>query len=112
MHRKLYLIQPTYRNPEGILHQGTKLAYCSLALPALSAAIPSDWEKECMCHKQALMHLIVLAIHVRPLVIGQTMKMGDPVRTGQENEVIELLPILQPFLKNQVQLKGYPSPFS
>jgi tRNA A37 methylthiotransferase MiaB len=44
--RKLYLIQPTYRNPKGELHQGTKLAYCSLALPALSATIPPDWEKE------------------------------------------------------------------
>jgi radical SAM superfamily enzyme YgiQ (UPF0313 family) len=45
MRKKIYLVQPTYRNPEGLLHKGGSLIYASLALPALSAAIPSDWEK-------------------------------------------------------------------
>ncbi len=46
INKKIYLIQPTYRNPEGKLYQGKRLVYSSLALPALSAAIPSDWEKK------------------------------------------------------------------
>jgi hypothetical protein len=44
--KKIYLIQPTYRDPRGTLHQGNRLTYSSLALPALSAAIPPEWEKE------------------------------------------------------------------
>ncbi|MFH0991469.1 MAG: B12-binding domain-containing radical SAM protein [bacterium] len=43
--KRIYLIQPTYRNPNGDLFKGRKLSYCSLALPALSATIPDDWEK-------------------------------------------------------------------
>jgi len=46
MKKKIYLIQPTYRNPEGKLFKGNKVEYASLALPALSATIPPDWEKE------------------------------------------------------------------
>jgi hypothetical protein len=45
--KKNYLIQPTYKGPLGKLHQGKRLIYASLALPALSAAVPSDWQKEC-----------------------------------------------------------------
>ena len=46
INKKIYLIQPTYRDPQGRLHQGKRLIYSSLALPALSAAIPPDWQKE------------------------------------------------------------------
>ena len=45
MRKKIYLVQPTYRNPAGLLHKGESLIYASLALPALSATIPDDWEK-------------------------------------------------------------------
>jgi radical SAM superfamily enzyme YgiQ (UPF0313 family) len=46
MKRKIYLIQPSYRDNNGNLLKGKKLYIISLALPALSATIPSDWEKE------------------------------------------------------------------
>jgi hypothetical protein len=45
MTRKIYLIQPTYRDSNGRLLQGNSLFYSSLALPALSPAIPPDWQK-------------------------------------------------------------------
>jgi len=44
--KKIYLIQPTYRDQNGILLKGKKLYVLSLALPALSGTIPKDWEKE------------------------------------------------------------------
>jgi hypothetical protein len=46
MKKKICLVQPTYRDRAGQLAQGRRLLYGSLALPALSAAIPPDWEKE------------------------------------------------------------------
>jgi radical SAM superfamily enzyme YgiQ (UPF0313 family) len=46
MKRKIYLIQPTYRCREGRLLQGRRLFMHSLAIPALSATIPADWEKQ------------------------------------------------------------------
>ena len=46
MTRKIYLIQPTYRDSRGRLLQGNRLFYSSLALPALSPTIPPDWQKE------------------------------------------------------------------
>jgi radical SAM superfamily enzyme YgiQ (UPF0313 family) len=46
MKKKIYLIQPSYRDQNGNLLKGNKLYIISLALPALSAIIPSDWEKE------------------------------------------------------------------
>jgi radical SAM superfamily enzyme YgiQ (UPF0313 family) len=46
MKKKIYLIQPTYRNRDGQLFKCKRLYIYSLALPALSAAIPFDWEKE------------------------------------------------------------------
>ena len=50
MKKKIYLIQPTYRDRNGNLLKGTKLYTISLALPALSSTIPSDWEKE-ICYE-------------------------------------------------------------
>jgi radical SAM superfamily enzyme YgiQ (UPF0313 family) len=46
MTRKIYLIQPIYRDSNGRLLQGNSLFYSSLALPALSPTIPPDWQKE------------------------------------------------------------------
>jgi radical SAM superfamily enzyme YgiQ (UPF0313 family) len=46
MKKKIYLIQPTYRNVDGCLLKGTSLFIHSLVLPILSATIPADWEKE------------------------------------------------------------------
>lgn len=46
MKRKIYLIQPSYRDKNGSLLKGKSLYIISLALPALSATIPPDWEKE------------------------------------------------------------------
>jgi radical SAM superfamily enzyme YgiQ (UPF0313 family) len=46
MKKKIYLIQPSYRDNDGMLLKGKKLYVISLALPALSAIIPDDWEKE------------------------------------------------------------------
>jgi radical SAM superfamily enzyme YgiQ (UPF0313 family) len=46
MKRKIYLIQPTYSNRDGQLFKCKSLYIYSLALPALSAAIPFGWEKE------------------------------------------------------------------
>ena len=46
MKKKIYLIQPTYRNVNGHLLKGTSLFIHSLVLPILSATIPADWEKE------------------------------------------------------------------
>ena len=47
MRRKIYLIHPSYRDQNGVLLKGRRLYAISLALPALSAAVPADWEKEC-----------------------------------------------------------------
>jgi len=46
MKKKIYFIQPTYRDRHGRLLQGQHLFAHSLALPALSAAVPPDWEKQ------------------------------------------------------------------
>ena len=46
MKKKIYLIQPTYRACTGKLLQGTALSTHSLAIPALAASIPPDWEHE------------------------------------------------------------------
>lgn len=46
MKKKIYIIQPTYRDQNGKLLKGNKLYTISLALPALSSIIPADWEKE------------------------------------------------------------------
>lgn len=46
MKRKIYLIQPSYRDNGGRLLKGKSLYVISLALPALSATIPPGWEKE------------------------------------------------------------------
>src|SRR3990172_3788175 len=46
MKKKIYLVQPTYRDQHGILLKVSKLYTISLALPALSSTIPYDWEKE------------------------------------------------------------------
>jgi len=46
MKKKIYLIQPTYPNRDGQLFKCESLYIYSLALPALSAAIPFDWEKD------------------------------------------------------------------
>ncbi len=46
MNKKIYLIQPTYRDNSGQLLKGKKLYVLSLALPALSAVVPEEWEKE------------------------------------------------------------------
>ena len=47
MKKKIYLIQPTYRDQDGRLLKGERLYIVSLALPALSAAMPPDWQTEC-----------------------------------------------------------------
>ncbi|NUM71146.1 MAG: radical SAM protein [Ignavibacteriaceae bacterium] len=47
MKKKIYFIQPSYRDADGILLKGKRLYIVSLALPALSAAVPEDWEKDC-----------------------------------------------------------------
>lgn len=46
MRKKIFYIQPTYKNADGTLLKGKSLYIHSLALPALSAATPGDWEKE------------------------------------------------------------------
>lgn len=46
MKRKIYYIQPTYRDCNGKLFKGNSLHVHSLALPALSAATPKEWDKE------------------------------------------------------------------
>jgi len=47
MKRKIYLYQPTHRNMKGKLIKGKlPLFHYSCSLPALSASIPDDWEKE------------------------------------------------------------------
>ena len=46
MNRKIYLVQPAYRDRAGKLLKGNRIPYGSLALPAVSAAVPPDWEKE------------------------------------------------------------------
>ncbi|MBK8552473.1 MAG: radical SAM protein [Ignavibacteria bacterium] len=45
MKKKIYYIQPTYQTSDGTLLKGDSLYVHSLAMPALSAATPSDWEK-------------------------------------------------------------------
>jgi radical SAM superfamily enzyme YgiQ (UPF0313 family) len=44
--KKIYLIQPTYRDRDGRLLKGQRLFLHSLAISALSGAVPSDWQKE------------------------------------------------------------------
>jgi radical SAM superfamily enzyme YgiQ (UPF0313 family) len=46
MKKKIYFIQPTYRDQAGELLKGKKLYLVGLALPALSATIPDEWQKE------------------------------------------------------------------
>ena len=46
MKKKIYYIQPTYRDQRGQLLKGKRLYVLSLALPALSGATPPDWEKQ------------------------------------------------------------------
>jgi radical SAM superfamily enzyme YgiQ (UPF0313 family) len=46
MKKKIYLIQPSYRDDTGKILKGKKLYVISLALPALSAIVPDGWEKE------------------------------------------------------------------
>ncbi len=47
MKRKIYLVQPTYRDLQGrLLKKRPRLFTHSLAIPALSAAIPPAWEKD------------------------------------------------------------------
>jgi radical SAM superfamily enzyme YgiQ (UPF0313 family) len=46
VNRKIYLIQPSYRDNRGRLLKGKSLYVISLALPALSATIPPGWAKE------------------------------------------------------------------
>lgn len=46
MVKKIYYIQPTYKTSEGALLKGDSIYVHSLAMPALSAATPSDWEKK------------------------------------------------------------------
>lgn len=47
MKRKIYLVQPTYRDLDHrLLKAGHHLFTHSLAIPALSAAVPPTWEKE------------------------------------------------------------------
>lgn len=48
MRRKVYLVQPSYRDRGGRLIQaGSRLFTNSLAVPALRAALPPEWEQEC-----------------------------------------------------------------
>jgi radical SAM superfamily enzyme YgiQ (UPF0313 family) len=47
MKKKLYIVQPSYRDRNGVLIKaGNNLFTNSLAVPALSAAMPDDWEKD------------------------------------------------------------------
>jgi radical SAM superfamily enzyme YgiQ (UPF0313 family) len=47
MKKKLYIVQPSYRDPNGrLIKAGGNLFTNSLAVSALSAAMPSGWEKE------------------------------------------------------------------
>jgi len=47
MKKKLYLVQPSYRDRSGrLIKAGSNLFTNSLAVPALSAAMPADWEKD------------------------------------------------------------------
>jgi len=48
--KKVYFIQPTYRDKFGKLLKGKSLYTMSLALPALSAAVPDEWEKQ-LCYE-------------------------------------------------------------
>lgn len=46
MRKKIYFIQPTYRDCNGNLLKVRSVFIHSLALPALSSTVPLDWEKE------------------------------------------------------------------
>jgi radical SAM superfamily enzyme YgiQ (UPF0313 family) len=48
--KKIYLVQPSYRDQKGDLLKGRRLYIISLALPALGSAIPPSWEKE-LCYE-------------------------------------------------------------
>lgn len=46
MRRKIYFVQPTYRDREGALFKGKSIFIHSLAMPMLSATVPPGWEKD------------------------------------------------------------------
>ena len=47
MKKKIYLVQPSYRDRDGrLLKAGHSLFTHSLAIPALSAAVPPEWERD------------------------------------------------------------------
>ncbi len=47
MKKKIYIVQPSYRDRSGcLIKAGSNLFTNSLAVPAISAAMPADWEKE------------------------------------------------------------------
>lgn len=46
MRRKIYFAQPTYRDRAGALFKGNSIFIHSLAMPMLSATVPSGWEKD------------------------------------------------------------------
>jgi hypothetical protein len=43
---KIYHIQPTYRASDGRLLQGKSMFVHSCAIPALAAAVPTNWQRE------------------------------------------------------------------
>lgn len=47
MKRKVYIIQTSFRSMDGKIAKGGFLGYNTLNLPILSAAVPTNWEKEC-----------------------------------------------------------------
>ena len=47
MKKKTYIVQPSYRDRGGcLIKAGSNLFTNPLAVPAISAAMPADWEKE------------------------------------------------------------------
>ena len=56
MKKKIYIVQPSYRDRNGsLIKAGKNLFTNSLAVPALSAALPADWEKEtCLEYFEAI----------------------------------------------------------
>jgi len=46
MKKKIYFIQPSYRDQNGDLLKGKNLYIVSLSLPALSGVVPEGWQKE------------------------------------------------------------------
>jgi hypothetical protein len=45
MERRIYFVQPSYRDKHGTLLKGRRQSLHSAALPALSAAVPGHWHK-------------------------------------------------------------------